>query len=334
MRAGRSVHAVIACVLVLAVPADAASRDPVGAPRANSVALTQSVPAMPTDLTATAVSATKVRLRWTDNANDETGFEVSNGVETHSLAANGAGYDWGGLRPGTSMCFKLRAVNAAGPSPWYPDVPPFVVCATTFRAPAAPRWIGLTTPDKTTFGLRWLDRADNEAGFEIFDDRGRQIRAPARPGTGPTEVDWPGHTPDESRCFRIRAMNAVASAWTAWACARIPAADGSTAGRFACSTGASCETERAVANLAFAPVRALSRRRATVRAAHALERLLGGMDANGGNHRITCRRAVRSAFRCLARWRDGPWRYRTRIAVSADGLVRVVVMRRSGRRSG
>jgi Tol biopolymer transport system component len=39
-------------------------------------------PAAPTDLTASAVSATQITLRWHDNANDETGFELQRVIGT------------------------------------------------------------------------------------------------------------------------------------------------------------------------------------------------------------------------------------------------------------
>jgi hypothetical protein len=290
--------------------------------------LTRSVPAMPTDLTATPISATTTRLHWTDNANDETGYEISNGVEGRSLPANGTGYDWGGQSPGTAMCFRVRAVNAAGPSPWYPNVPPFVVCAVTLRPPAAPAWIGLTAADETTFSLQWLDRADNEWGFQISDDRGHRIEAPGRPGRGATGVNWPGHRPGESRCFRIRAVDALTSAWTPWACATTPTSDGRAEPTFACPTGGVCETQRAATNLAFPPVRALTRRRARLRAARALVRFLGRGYAAGLDKRMTCRRTTVSTFVCAASWRRGGRRYRGRIVVRRDGLVRTQVVRR------
>jgi hypothetical protein len=300
---------------------------PPGSP-SEPFALTQSVPAMPTDLTATAISATKTRLHWTDNANDETGYEVSNGVESRALGANGTGYDWGGQAAGTPMCFKVRAVNAAGPSPWYPNVPPFSVCAMTFRPPAAPTWIGLTAGDETTFSLQWLDHADNEAGFQIADDRRHRIWAPGRPGRGATGVNWPGHRPGESRCFRLRAVNALASAWTGWACATTPTGNRSTEPRFACPTGGACETQRAMTNLAFPPMRALTRRRASLRARRALARFLGRMYADGAHKRLTCRRTTVSTVVCSASWHHGRRRYRGRIVVQRDGLVRTQILRR------
>jgi hypothetical protein len=330
MRSGQSLLIVAACVLVLGGPAAAAGRAATRESPLEPLTLTQTVPAMPTGLTAVAISATKTRLQWTDNANDETGYEVTNGVESHVLAVNGTGYDWDGQAPGTSMCFRVRAVNAAGSSPWYPGVPPFSVCAMTLRRPAAPTWMGVTAGDETMFTLQWLDHADNEAAFQIVDDRGHRIGAPGRPGRGATGVSWPGHRPGDSRCFRIRAVNALSSAWTRWACAITPTSDRQVEPRFACPTGGACETQRAVANLAFPAVRALTRRGATLWAGRALARFLRHVYAGGVDKSLTCRRTTVSTFVCSASWHRGRWRYRGRIVVRRDGLVRMNVLQRGG----
>src|SRR6187455_2530138 len=42
-------------------------------------------PGAPTDLLATAVSATRIDLDWTDNANDETSYEIERRLASESV---------------------------------------------------------------------------------------------------------------------------------------------------------------------------------------------------------------------------------------------------------
>jgi serine/threonine protein kinase len=96
-----------------------------------------SAPAAASNLTVTAVDAHDIRLDWQDNSGSETGFEISNGVVSRSTGPNSTSYTWGSLAPGTYMCFKIRAHNSAGDSPWEPDVSPWYRCTTTPRSPVS-----------------------------------------------------------------------------------------------------------------------------------------------------------------------------------------------------
>jgi hypothetical protein len=90
--------------------------------------------AAPSNLTVTAMDAHDIRVSWHDNSQNETGFEINNGVTSKNVAANSTTYTWGGLAPGTYMCFHVRAHNSAGSSAWDPNVSPWYVCATTPKA--------------------------------------------------------------------------------------------------------------------------------------------------------------------------------------------------------
>jgi serine/threonine protein kinase len=89
------------------------------------------VPAAPSNLTVTAVDPKDIELSWQVNSSDQTGFEISNGVTSTDVGADSTSYTWGGLSPGTYMCFKIVAYNSAGDSAWDPDVSPWYVCTTT-----------------------------------------------------------------------------------------------------------------------------------------------------------------------------------------------------------
>lgn len=86
-------------------------------------ATTQQVaPNAPSNLSATAVSTSQIDLRWTDNANNETGYQVersqngTNYTKIADLAANITAYHNTGLSAATEYSYRVRAVNAVGPS--------------------------------------------------------------------------------------------------------------------------------------------------------------------------------------------------------------------------
>ncbi|MGQ0678290.1 MAG: fibronectin type III domain-containing protein [Actinomycetota bacterium] len=99
-------------------------------------------PLAPTALEATAVDATSVRLAWGDGSTEETGFQISRIVAEGSapvierVARDVVTFTWANLLPETRVCFRVRAINEAGASEWFPGPPPAVqACATT---PAVP----------------------------------------------------------------------------------------------------------------------------------------------------------------------------------------------------
>jgi hypothetical protein len=83
-----------------------------------------SVPAAPSNLTATATAKNKIQLRWTDNAGNETGFKIersTNGTTFTQIATVGANvtsYSNNGVRQGTTYVYRVRATNATGDSPY------------------------------------------------------------------------------------------------------------------------------------------------------------------------------------------------------------------------
>jgi hypothetical protein len=103
------------------------------------------VPAAPSNLTVTAVDSNDISLDWQDNSSDETGFEISNGSDSRTAGAGSTSYTWSGLAPGTYMCFKVRAYNSAGYSPWEPGVSPWYQCTSTPAAPASTATVSSTT---------------------------------------------------------------------------------------------------------------------------------------------------------------------------------------------
>jgi len=82
------------------------------------------LPAAPTGLTATAAGQTQINLAWTDNASDETGFQIerctgagcSSFAQIATVGANVTTYSNTGLSSATSYSYRVRANNANGNS--------------------------------------------------------------------------------------------------------------------------------------------------------------------------------------------------------------------------
>lgn len=131
-------------------------------------------PLAPTNLTASTVSETQVQLNWTDNATDETAYEV------YASTSPNAGYSYlGALPPGTTSYlhsglndntvyyYRLRAINADGGSG--------VASASAKTvedvvAPTIPQNLRFTAVSRTSMSIAW-DAATDFVGitqYEIF----------------------------------------------------------------------------------------------------------------------------------------------------------------------
>jgi subtilisin family serine protease len=82
-------------------------------------------PSAPTNLAATAQSATAIGLSWTDNSSNENGFTIERATSSGGtftwladVAANTTAYGDAGLPQGTGYWYRVRANNASGSSTW------------------------------------------------------------------------------------------------------------------------------------------------------------------------------------------------------------------------
>ena len=79
-------------------------------------------PAVPTALTATAVSASQIDLSWTDNSTNETGYKIESRTgtaaftETAILGAGATSWSNSGLPQNTAVTYRIYAYNPAGNS--------------------------------------------------------------------------------------------------------------------------------------------------------------------------------------------------------------------------
>ncbi len=89
------------------------------------------LPAAPTALSTTILSAAQVRLNWTDNSNNETGFTIQrDGVTIATVGANVRTFT-DSVIAGQTYTYSVAAVNAAGSSS-------AAMVTVTVSAPAAP----------------------------------------------------------------------------------------------------------------------------------------------------------------------------------------------------
>jgi serine protease AprX len=86
----------------------------------------ETAPSAPTSLTAVALSATSIRLAWTDTSSNEAAFEIercsgrrctSFGLVT-TVGANTVTFSDNGLVKATSYTYRVRATNLIGKSAW------------------------------------------------------------------------------------------------------------------------------------------------------------------------------------------------------------------------
>ncbi|MGH7672148.1 MAG: fibronectin type III domain-containing protein [Gemmatimonadales bacterium] len=131
---------------------------------------TLSVPRAPSGLVVTAVYHDWINMSWTDNATDETGFEIERCTGAPctdafryvaSVGANVTAFLNDRLVDGTTYSYRVRAFNANGNS-GYSNI-----ATGTTQAILAPSGLGATPISGGQINLSWTDNATNEAGYRI-----------------------------------------------------------------------------------------------------------------------------------------------------------------------
>jgi len=130
-----------------------------------AIAATQPGPAVPSNLTATAVSSSRINLAWTDNATNETGFKVersTDGVNFTQIAillANTTSYPNSSLAASTSFTYRVRSYDGPNHSAYSnPST------ATTFPPPAAPSNLAATAVSSSQINLTWKETRRTRRG--------------------------------------------------------------------------------------------------------------------------------------------------------------------------
>ncbi|MGB3778872.1 MAG: fibronectin type III domain-containing protein, partial [Tunicatimonas sp.] len=179
-------------------------------------------PNAPSGLVGTATSYNTVGLAWSDNSNNETGFEVyrKQGSEAFRVVAtvnaNVATYTDNAVTGNTTYTYQVRAVNQNGSSaseteevttPGLPALPP------------APSGLAANAQSSMQIGLSWNDNAADETGYEIYRTTSPSGQNFARIATtGPDVSSYTDQelTGNDTYYYRVRAIGAGgASAYTA-----------------------------------------------------------------------------------------------------------------------
>ncbi len=128
------------------------------------------VPAAPSGLSATTVSAGEIDLLWTDNSANESNFVVGRSTtsggpysDIATLGANTVGYNNTGLSANTAYYYVVRATNTGGSSANSAQA-----TATTLPfPPSAPGGLSATAVSTSQINLAWTDNSPNETSFTV-----------------------------------------------------------------------------------------------------------------------------------------------------------------------
>ncbi len=130
---------------------------------------TATAPAAPTNLAATTLSSTQVRLDWTDSSDRENLFKIERRIGTGpwtqigTAEANVGTYTDGGFSSTASYAYRVRASNAIGDSAYSNEV----TAGLPSPFPAPPSSLHAAAVFADRIDLAWTDNADNETAFWI-----------------------------------------------------------------------------------------------------------------------------------------------------------------------
>lgn len=127
-------------------------------------------PSAPSDLSAAAISSTRIDLAWTDNSTNETGFRIERktgaGGTYSGIAAVGSNIttysNTTGLAAGNTYYYRVQAINSSASSGYTNEA-----SAATSGILSAPSGLIATRISNSQINLSWSDNSNNETGFKI-----------------------------------------------------------------------------------------------------------------------------------------------------------------------
>lgn len=132
---------------------------------------TSALPEAPTALAAQALSTSSIKLTWTDNSTNETGFKIfrsqSNNTSYALLTVVPAGtntFTDQFLIADVTYYYKIQAINNGGESAFDNEASQ----ATLPLPPFSPGSVAIQSSTSSQVVLAWVDRSSNETGFEIY----------------------------------------------------------------------------------------------------------------------------------------------------------------------
>ncbi|TRX60121.1 prolyl oligopeptidase family serine peptidase [Fulvivirga sp. M361] len=129
----------------------------------------------PTTPVALPASSTSINVFWTDNSDNETGFEIYRSTTAGGpyvlltvASADAIGHVDSNLIPNTTYYYVIRAINNQGGSPFTSEVN--TVTNADSDAPDAPANLEVTSNTINSISLRWSHTTDRSgiSGYEIF----------------------------------------------------------------------------------------------------------------------------------------------------------------------
>lgn len=188
-------------------------------PYSRTISVTSTTPAAPTGLVATALSATQVRLTWTDNSTNETQFELhrrtlpSGSFATAATVGANTTLVLNTVQGSTSYEYRVRALNGTDGS----GFSNLATVTTPSDGPTAPSGLtGSYNASTQRFTLNWADNSTTEQGFTLqFSYNGAAFGDMATLGANVTSYTSAVNPPLGPYQFRIRSYSgALTSAWS------------------------------------------------------------------------------------------------------------------------
>lgn len=130
-------------------------------------------PAAPSAPAATALTYNTIRVNWTDNSSNETGFELvrsgsANGVfqPVGTVSANATSFTDSGLMASRAYYYKVRAIGSGGESGFAGPVNATTPAAP--QTPVPPSQLEAVGGANNSVSLSWVDNATNETGYRVY----------------------------------------------------------------------------------------------------------------------------------------------------------------------
>ena len=152
----------------LSIPSNASTLD---VPLSGTGIPLGNAPKAPSNLNATSISASVIKLTWTDNSTDETSFKIYRKKDSGSwklIATKGTNAvshtNWTatGNTTTTTYSYYVKACNSSGCSP-----------STKWAVvPYKPTTLTATASLSNQIDLSWIDTSNNETGFQIYKKTG------------------------------------------------------------------------------------------------------------------------------------------------------------------
>jgi len=168
-------------------------------------------PGTPTDLVATAVSAARIDLAWTDHATDETSYEIERRLASETtftplaaIASDQTTYRDEAVIERTMYVYRVRAVAEALDSDYSNEAE-----ATTpaTGAPLAPANVAVESVSGNGAVLTWTDEAVNENGYRVERVDDLSVLPLLTLPAGATRAELSGLAADDLLRVRIVAFN-------------------------------------------------------------------------------------------------------------------------------